>query len=322
MLAKALISEHRTGGGRMKIFYQALNAHKETNRRKRWENHRTQITELIRGSLPDNLSAPTAIILGAGNCDDLDLKQLSDLFTEITLSDIDGEATRIASDSVDQTISGKIKIDEGTDYTKLDQIDFYHHFQQLLEDRAEWSRIVTFLQEAPKRLEAYDLYLPWKHHFQVVISSAVYTQIFYIEALSRFAKYAQFYTGNETNCIVQALAQLRDAIISQYNDLLLSLVQPGGQVIVWTDVWKVEESERALIAGMLSMPEGLLEFIGHHGIQAALSGLRDLKQKLQAQNLIFRYWLWPFSEEKELVTFGLAGKPFVYPLTDEGGTTR
>jgi hypothetical protein len=64
-------------------FYQQLNRERESDRWTQWENHRSEITNLIHLATMHLSVRTNAIVLGAGNCDDLDLIPLIERFENV-----------------------------------------------------------------------------------------------------------------------------------------------------------------------------------------------------------------------------------------------
>ncbi|QGQ96612.1 hypothetical protein EHS13_17880 [Paenibacillus psychroresistens] len=297
-------------------FYQGLNLDRNEERWIAWEGHRSEINEFIEKSLCKDGKAETAIVLGAGNCDDLDLQFLSQLFGSITLADIDGDATERAVLAIDnERIKNQIHVMKNIDFTKLDQIDFYHLFEQMLVQKVSSNEIAAFLISSGNEMDSCSLLRDFHKGYSVVISSAVYTQVFYIHALTIFAKYADLYSEQEVNQIVKGLVQLRDKIIKDYNDLLIFLVKDSGRIIVWTDVLRLDSSMEAIIVELYEFRMDkdrfnyLLKIIAQFGREAAIVGLQDLQGKLSETPYLQRFWNWPFNDEKQYLTIGLSGNP-------------
>jgi hypothetical protein len=297
-------------------FYQGLNLDRDEERWVAWESHRSDINELIEKSLCKDGKAETAIILGAGNCDDLDLQFLSQLFDSITLADIDGDATARAVSSIDnECLKSQIHIMKNIDFTKLDQIDFYHRFEQLLMRKVSSNEVVALLISSENEIDNCSLLSDLHKYYSVVISSAVYTQVFYIHALTIFAKYAECYSKQEVNQIVKGLVQLRDKIIKNYNDLMIFLLKDYGKIIIWTDVLRLDSSMEAIIEELYEFRtekdrfKYLLKMIAQFGREAAIVGLQDLQGKLSESPHLQRFWNWPFNDEKQYLTIGLSGVP-------------
>lgn len=297
-------------------FYQGLNQNREEERWGAWEAHRNEINELIHKSFRKDCSTGTAIILGAGNCDDLDLHFIGKLFDSIVLVDIDSEATEKAVSFLEnENLVNQITVMKNIDFTKLDQVDFYDRFKHILARKTSVDEIISFLISCAIEIESHPLFPNLQKSFSVVISSAVYTQVFYIHALTIFANYAEFYSKKEVTQIVEALVELRNLILISYNNLLISLVKDQGTVIVWTDVLRLESSMDDMIEKLYLLRtdkdrfDYLFERMGHFGRESAVVGLQDLYTKLSRDHDLLRFWNWPYNKEKQYLTMGLSGMP-------------
>jgi len=296
-------------------FYQGLNLDREEERWSAWEGHRTDIKTLIDNSLNKDGSPQTAIILGAGNCDDLDLPFLGELFESIALADIDGDAAERAVSSLNnESLKHQIRVIKNIDFTKLDQINFYQRFEEILMREKSSNEVIALLISCESEIESHTILSNSAKRYSVVISSAVYTQIFYIHALTIFAKYADFYSKKEVSQIVKGLVQLRDTLIKNYNDLLIYLVKDTGKIIVWTDVLRLDSSMEAIIEELYEFRtekerfDYLLLIIAQFGRESAIVGLQDLQEKLADSSYLQRFWNWPFNHDKQYLTTGISGK--------------
>lgn len=94
----------------MNDFYQKLNRERENSRWAEWENHRSEITKLIHLATMHLSVRTNAIILGAGNCDDLDLISLIAPFENVTLADIDLPAMMDEVSLLEMNMRNKIEL--------------------------------------------------------------------------------------------------------------------------------------------------------------------------------------------------------------------
>jgi hypothetical protein len=152
-----------------------------------------------------------------------------------------------------------------------------------------------------------------KGKFPLVISSAVYTQIFYMQALSLFAGHIERYTEEEITRILQSLHILQNTVITSYNDLLVSMLAPNGTILVWSDVAKIaadgqfEERLQSLQTESERM-DFVLNEVRNRGREEAVFGLEDLQNRLAEEEEVFHYWIWPYSKKNYCLAFGILGK--------------
>jgi hypothetical protein len=82
-----------------------------------YTQHRVRVTSLIREHSPD--LPGRLVVLGAGNCNDLELPPLADGFAEVHLVDIDAAALAYAISSQNVGTSPAIRLHGGVDVTRL-----------------------------------------------------------------------------------------------------------------------------------------------------------------------------------------------------------
>jgi hypothetical protein len=298
----------------MKSFYGQMNQGREADRIGKWMSHRQEIKFLIEQSLGNLNGKDEIIILGAGNCDDLDLPYLADKFHTVALADIDNDSMQTAVSGIDPSLHPKIKLLDSLDFTGLDQIDFYSRFQNLLEHQTPALQLVAFLEEASIEVTKKPVLAHLKRRYTAVVSSAVHTQLFYLHALSLFAILANLYEKNDVKLIVEAIAALTDFLIRQYNDMLFSLAKSNGVVIIWTDIILLDAQTDFIKEKLYSLlnekdrAEFMLRLMGSYGIESAVLALQDLNDKMAQEGKLLRSWLWPFNAEKQFMAVGIAGR--------------
>jgi len=298
----------------MKSFFKQMNQVRENGRSSRWENHRDEISKLIEQASGVDCVGKEAIILGAGNCDDLDLPNLTKRFAAITLADIDEDAVKHAVEQLDPLLQKKMKIMNSFDFTLLDQVDFYDRFQSLLDNQVPAIRIVSFFKEITLEVKRKTALTQLKGRYAAVISSAVHTQLFYLHTLSLFAVYAKLYTQSEIKQMMDGVAELRNFLLQKYNELLISLAGRDGTIIVWTDMILLEQQNRFIWDTMYALANEaerikyMMRLMINYGIEAAVFSIQDMDRRLWGNGKILRSWLWPFNDEKQFITVGIAGR--------------
>jgi hypothetical protein len=296
----------------MNDFYQQLNRERESNRWTDWETHRLEITKLIHHATMHLSIRTNAIVLGAGNCDDLDLISLFEPFDQVTLADIDLSAMTEAVHPLEINVRNKIEF-VSMDFTKLDEINFYSNLQELLDKKASSERIVGFLDICAAKLREIQILTHFKGRFQVVISSAMYTQLFYMNALQILAPYVEIYKQEEITTIINGLLGLRDVVIQNYNDFLIDLSAPHAVIVIWSDVLKIrpDESFMQTVNSFATESEKIqliMNEVKKNGRTEGMFGLQDMQNRFTIHSRNFKYWIWPYSSKNHCLTFGISGK--------------
>jgi hypothetical protein len=298
----------------MKSFYGQMNQGREPDRAGRWMSHRQEIKHLIECSLTSFQPKDEVIILGAGNCDDFDLYDLAERFHSIILADIDNDSMQTAISELDPKLQLSIKCLDSIDFTGLDQVNFYDRFQSLLDNQVPAVRLITFFQEIMIEVAQKPILAHLKKRYAAVISSAVHTQLFYLHALSVFAIYAKLYVKNDVKQIVESIAELRDFLLRQYNELIFSLASPIGVVIMWTDIVLLDTQTEFIQEMIYSLSneaeraQFMLRIMGSYGIESAVLALQDMNDKMAVEGKLLRSWVWPFNAEKQFITVGISGR--------------
>ncbi len=298
----------------MKSFYGQLNQGREPDRAGRWLSHRQEIKHLINNSLGKRGPKDEVIILGAGNCDDFNLFELAERFHTIVLADIDSDSIQHVVKGLAPQLQASIKCLDSLDFTGLDQIDFYTRFQSLLDNQAPAIRLITFFKEITQEVAQKPVLVHLRKRYAAVISSAVHTQLFYLYALSIFAVSAKVYAKNDIKQIVDGIAELRDFLLGQYNDMLFSLVRVDGVVIMWTDIVLLDEQTEFIkemiysLSNEVERAQFMLRIMGSYGIESAVLALQDMHDKMAMDGKLLRSWVWPFNAEKQFITVGISGR--------------
>ena len=188
-----------------------------------WElyaGHRQRVTELLLGrrfvdasALGGGLSAPRLCVLGAGNCNDLDLPQLSTGFREVHLVDLDGEALSAGVAAQELAADARLRLHAGIDVTGL---------SSCLSDWTCDRPPCAAAADAVLAAAAAEADLPLDGPFDVVASVCLLSQL--LEAV----KLALGETHSHYLPLVQAVRgrHLRQAV---------QLCRPGGRLVIVTD---------------------------------------------------------------------------------------
>jgi len=190
---------------------------KKHNRQSRrsWDlyaSHRKRVTDLLcRGATP---RPGRLIVLGAGNCNDLDLAQLAGSFSEVHLADLDRAALEFGRTQQPELNSSQVQLHGDIDVTGV------------CEDLARWNPQNPPSQEqvalcARRAVSAAlpDLPAP----FDVAASVCLLTQLTETVALAVGERHPRF-------------VDLMLAVRNRHLRMLVELTKPGGRLCLVTDV--------------------------------------------------------------------------------------
>lgn len=271
---------------------QAVRSQAKANRstRDHWAHfapHRAEIHRLI---VPDLHSggAGRLCVLGAGNCNDVDLKALTEAFQEVHLVDIDSAALESAVRKQGVADSPRVRLRGGVDLTGI------------APRFAEWEKSVPVgaaVQAAARdavNLPAPDLGGP----FDVVLSPCL---------LSQLVGYASDVLGKSHPRRRKLLLALR----TRHLRMLVDLLKPGGLAVLVCDV---ASSDGVPVLGAERKPDladllNRLSYTGRHfdGLapQAIEAALRSdpLIAPLLGNVQLVRPWLWRLGPSRTFLVY-------------------
>lgn len=201
-----------------------------------YRSHQRKTMELIAGAARNlrPASQRTISVLGAGNCMDLDLKQLTEMFDKVALLDLDREAVESGIRGIDWPLASPVRIVAPIDLamplaeTTLSHISDSETVIRLCEE------LMAPLQSLP--VEPAD----------VVVSTCVLSQI--LSSLNHLVSesHAQFLP------LLQAVR--RGHIVR-----MLQLLKPGGRGVLITDLVSSETTPALLSAKESELPSLLAD---------------------------------------------------------------
>jgi hypothetical protein len=199
-----------------------LDHHLDNNRKSAglWDDfsgHRDKVTALLRAA-----GGTTMAVLGAGNCNDLDLCALAPQFHRIHLLDLDVDAVTRARRRLPGPIAQQIAVHAPVDFSGA-----YDRLSGLRGKTLTPAQLMTFPGDALDRaLARLPLLASPGGHVDTVLSACCLSQIMH-------SCYLALGQHPQLDAIATALARV-------HVRLLLSLVRPGGQVLLVSDMVSTE----------------------------------------------------------------------------------
>jgi hypothetical protein len=134
-----------------------------------------------------------------------------------------------------------------------------------------------------------------------------------MQTLAMFAGHIERYSQEEVTRMIQSLKSLRNTVITYYNGLLVSMLAPNGNILVWSDVAKIPtdgvfETRLKVLQTESERLNFVLNEVRNHGREEAMYGLQELQSRLIEEEELFHYWIWPYSNNNYCLTFGIVGK--------------
>jgi hypothetical protein len=196
-----------------------LEHHRDNNRKSAgsWADftgHRDKMSALIHQA-----GGETLAVLGAGNCNDIDLAAVAPRFREVHLLDLDAEAVQRARARQPADIAAKLVV-----HAPLDFSGSYHRLAAVRNKPLTPAQLAGLPDEALARVLTALPGLPG--HFDTVVSACCLSQIMH-------SCYLALGRHDQLDGIAAALARIHIRV-------LMSLVRPGGQALLVSDMVSTE----------------------------------------------------------------------------------
>ncbi|MFJ7638194.1 hypothetical protein ACIQXR_12820 [Peribacillus sp. NPDC097224] len=290
----------------MEAFQRDLNHNRDEYRRIKWGKHRERVTELFDTVFSKQAFVNKIGIIGAGNCDDLDLNHLSTKCNSIYLFDIDKESMVNGIKNFSESTRNKIQL-VAMDVTGLDKINFEQTLTSMLEHGEKTEDIIQYVLNMKDKLSeiVHNEFNDYIGQFDIFATSAIYTQLFYNWALDTLEKNKHHYEQLDLVRIKDGFLDVRDQVVLNLQDVAFKCCTGNGFYITWSDILKMEpeyiETTNQGINAIFSLASNV-------GYGAALIAIQHYMSKVDRQDFSLRHWLWDFDENKQYLSIGLLGK--------------
>lgn len=290
----------------METFQREINHNREEFRKMRWKQHRLKVTGLFDAAFSKRENVDKVAIVGAGNCDDLDIEYLATKCNSIYLFDIDMESMEKGTENLPERTREKIQLVE-IDVTGLDKMGFDHHLSSMLKRGEKAEGIIQYIKDTENRLSQLSdsIFADYHNGFDIVATSAIYTQLFYNWAKELLSDYGKQYQKRDAEEIKNGFLDLRDEIVCTLNHSISKCIKQNGFYITWTDILKMEPEYMDTINEGLNAIFALASNVGYG---AALIGIKTFIEEVDKSELSLRYWLWEFNANKQYLTIGIIGR--------------
>ena len=237
--------------------------------------------------VPERLGERTICVLGAGNCNDLDLAWLTKAYREVHLVDIDNDALERAAKR--QRVDGKVTLHAPVDLTSA--ADVVGRWGGIKPDGAQVESYLTTMRDAP---------FPALGPFGVVLSPCVLSQLLFPIRKLMGSDHARY-------------PEVRSAIRSRHLRLMHSLLEPGGEGILaidlvssetFPDLARVAESQLPDLMQRLISNGKFFKGLQPEAFKATLGSDAELRLGLPTLRFI-PPWRWHLALNKSFLVYGV-----------------
>jgi hypothetical protein len=297
-----------------------LNSEIETNVNEKWgywkcwETHRNMLMKLVNENVIGIHNNDDHIaIFGAGECDDIDLRFLTNRFKEVYLIDRDIQAMEagIINQQLSDLENNKITIIGGFDFAGISK-QFYVELEEMLGKNQPLRAIVSFLRDKANILEMPSNLDGLKNKFSAVLSAAVHSQLCNGN-YEIFSKYYERYNKIEMKEIEEALRYLYTQAVKTYNNLLLHVAKADASLLLALDMIEISEEAGTLeylpvIAKAIADGDttAITSLTLQYGVLGSVEGQADIINRIDFKNfdeyldgkeIIRNFWVWNFDSQ-------------------------
>ncbi len=281
----------------LKAFNEGLNSSFDKNNQyKEWSMYRETITSYVESVIEDRVQR--ILIVGAGNCNDIDLKVLNEKCHTLILSDVDGLS--VNEGLVRQKAEGVVEV---LDYLGIEGTGIIGSLRELCcsfdsEAYGCWLKEMLVMVESNRFICKGEI--P-----DVVVVMPIYTQLVFRQVEEQLK--ASFQEGIITlkayGQTVRELLDVMPRVIKAFNKNLIELTKWGARLIVFSDYLEDQpDGYYSKAFELRNFDEVYDQYYLQHGIGLGHYGMYDLEEKLEHQHE--KWFLWPFTKERILFVKG------------------
>ncbi|QAT43629.1 hypothetical protein [Aminipila luticellarii] len=284
--------------------YEQYNADEGCHERwKRWEQHRNTLHSVLNEQIFSSAGIKDAVILGAGRCEDVDLRRLLKHVESLTLVDYDYNSMEKALErqQLSRQEKEKIILEGNIEFTGFYGEDFVTETLDKIKRKENPESVVQFVKKHLSSVKDSLGELLDNRPYSLVISGAVHSQL--IVPFTQIAAFDSEYTDR----LMQEAAPIANILAEDYNRSLLSLVKEGGWLFSYFDVMELSERNQMLayedmIGGLIAQEEyDKIDafFLQGGGVAGARQGYNHLYELVKQYEPYKKCWIWPFRDNKK-----------------------
>jgi hypothetical protein len=241
------------------------------------------------------------MILGAGNLDDIDLNQFSNIVDHITLTDVDKKALEHAKEKYELT-AHKVTLKE-MEYTGLKNSDHWNNFINKLLLCQTKSEIKQYFFLLKDELEAYQF--NFDSTYDMVIVTPIYTQLLLQQMLKDITILASLNYPSQLLDYIQSQAlEIMSIVIQTFNKNIETLLHDKSSLCVISDIFEANVDSKfyaqvmPIINDDIKMSDFYEKYLNTYGLGVGDFGLNHLTS---SKNIKKSQWFeWPFNKEKSI----------------------
>lgn len=284
--------------------YEKCNADKGCRDRwKRWASHRHIINSILTEKIFINTKIKDAVILGAGRCEDIDLKFLLNNVDSLTLVDYDYNSIKNALDRQQLSFEEKKKIilKGNIEFTGFYEEDFLNEIIAKIKIKEDSKTIKQYIMDYLIIAKSNIKEMLDNKEYSLVICGAVHSQL-----IVPFMQIVEIDSGL-SNELKSKIIDIANVLAENYNKSLLSLTKEKGWLFTFFDVMELSEKNytlqyESIIANLINRGEykEIDEImLKKGGVVGSRHAYQHLNKLVENYNPSQRSWIWQFKDNKK-----------------------
>lgn len=291
----------------IKMFNAEVNKNKD-DRFHNWREYRAKLSLFFKEHLITSDKKKSLLIVGAGNCDDIDLCYLSTIFEEITLVDADITAMENGVKKYD-VATAKIELVE-QEFTGFAKTKFFENLIDTMVAIKTKQKLKHFLDKELLKTSKHKFLSSYDNYFSTIIVTPIYTQLFYQQVLNDLIVLEKSgYNKELISFAKEYLLEMMPLIITGFNRNLKRVINNNGLLVVLSDIFesKIEDAFYKKVISVISdkfkVEEIYKDYVQKFGYGLGDYGLYSLKTNLVLKD--FDWFIWPISKTTHLIVKGV-----------------
>lgn len=284
--------------------YEKCNADKGCLERwDRWNSHREKINFILNKQIFSVSPIKDAVVLGAGRCEDIDLKFLLNNIEILTLVDYDYSSMEKALERQQLTVEEKKRIilKGNIEFTGFYDEHFINKVINKIKEKEEPKSIMQFIMEHLNSSKSNIKELLNNKEYSLLICGSVHSQL-----IVPFMQIALI-DSDYSNEFMSQLGIIANTLAENYNRDLLSLIKEGGWLFSFFDVMELSEKNytlqyESIIDNLINRSEfeEIDEIIlKKGGVAGARHAYNHLEEEAKRYNPHKESWIWQFRNNKK-----------------------
>jgi len=276
----------------------------DQTRFERWTDYRKKVSAFLLPHFEEHGKQEKLLILGAGNCDDLDLLFLKTHYSFITLTDID--VLNIQKGIINQGLSVQDFEILQVDYTGFEKVGFFNHLVDDLLLCTSVDAIESLIISKLKNLTNHQFLSSYERMFDSILMTPLYTQLVLNQVLNTMEVMDKLKYPNHLIKFIEArMLDEMPIIIDRFNQNVNILLKENGYLFILSDIFQsgIDEAFYHQVTQSIDSVEFMdliyANYMNLYGYGLGDYGLLSMSYLRKSKH--YTWLIWPFTEQVHMI---------------------